>query len=211
MVLLLAFDPFLQALVSLRGELQTARDPLTAFMPRSNKMDPGDTVWLSDSIRDSAVPDYAMSSAISSGAFFPDTLVKHPLMVNCPTGNCTWSDFASIDICLSCKDVSPFINTTPLIEARPVEGSDGEQDRRVLNTTTFNVAYGNLEMTNAPQYRYGDDDINMSMNATTEKRSTYNFRDHDTFLLSLMFLKGPKGLDCSRPCRGECIKMFRSH
>jgi hypothetical protein len=113
-----AFDPFLQAILSTYGQLDDAVANSTgATIGQALRVDGGSIIDVSGgplmafnlssglvqiTISQSR-PDFGIVSSLYSG--FHETN-PNPLAFGCPTGNCTWPAFVSGAICSSCEDVS---------------------------------------------------------------------------------------------------------
>ncbi|EMD87167.1 hypothetical protein COCC4DRAFT_84582 [Bipolaris maydis ATCC 48331] len=118
-----AFDPFLQAILSTYGQLDNASANPAATIGQTLKMEGGSIIefsagpigWENTSsgmvsyTASQSRPDFGIVSSIYSG--FQDA-TPIPVAFTCPTGNCTWPIFVSAAVCSSCQDVSSALTFT---------------------------------------------------------------------------------------------------
>ncbi|KAE8153561.1 hypothetical protein BDV25DRAFT_149089 [Aspergillus avenaceus] len=89
-ILALAFDPFVQQIISY-PVLPTLRHSEQAAVAQSRYLLPDPS------------NDTDLTNAVNSG-IWADSV---PLDLSCPTGNCTWPQFQSVEMCSRCADVDP--------------------------------------------------------------------------------------------------------
>ncbi|WQF89881.1 hypothetical protein CDEST_14895 [Colletotrichum destructivum] len=119
-VLLVWFEPFLQAVIAFSGEAMDVRaSSAVAGIGRIKRLDVGIHNY-GYSIGSSAHPDFpqiavqGMRSQYDFGALaavwegFSNLSTVQTLAAgsSCPTGNCTWDSYASLAVCSACHDVS---------------------------------------------------------------------------------------------------------
>ena len=207
-LLLLAVDPFVQALIAFEGRLDIVQDA-TASLARSEYLDVG-TMWDESSIvvtypggdsmlkNSMVVEDILMSAALSSAFFNSSTPVYSNLPMSCNTGNCTWPAFSTLALCSSCVDV------TQHVVKETVQGFPG----RLCSRTTY------ISIFDYPRYRlpYGDGaaildfsdkmgvvdpdhqgpcryDTRVQTEFATRPNATIAFRDSSTLLFAMVMLK----------------------
>lgn len=120
-IVLLAFEPFLQAVVSFGGKLDGASDSLPhARLGWVSRMDAGvytdvggaaaammlpdgETMMVSTF---QSQPEMSMVAALYAG--FDSSKASNGLSPSytCASGNCTWAPFTSLGVCSACNDVS---------------------------------------------------------------------------------------------------------
>lgn len=120
-IVLLAFEPFLQAVVSFGGKLDAAGSLLPhARLGWVSRLDVGvytdmggaavamslpDGGYISLSTFQSQ-PDMSMVAALYAGFDSGRATAGLEPSYTCSTGNCTWAPFTSLGVCSACKDVS---------------------------------------------------------------------------------------------------------
>lgn len=213
-----AFDPFLQAVLTTDGRLdvdQLAEHP--ARIPQAIHVD-GDPVLelltqggvsafntsagLLNRIGGFTVqPDFGMISAIYNGfhnnpAQDPATSsVRAEEVVNnvCTTGNCTWSPYTSAAICSWCNDVSGKIMLNQRIGTfgSSIPGPSNEAPGPE-KYTAFTVRNANLSNTDTAKYNASSMSIQpalLTANITYDHRDTMSFQDTSTMIASLVIMK----------------------
>ncbi|CAG8948572.1 unnamed protein product [Penicillium salamii] len=90
-IFLLAFDPFIQQIISYPIRLTTVSDGMSpAITKRLGYF----------------TPDLDYSTVYATGLWSEDTI----LSPDCPTGNCTWSKFQSSGMCSQCSDITQSVD-----------------------------------------------------------------------------------------------------
>lgn len=93
-ILLLAFEPFMQQVLSYPLELILDENPMAvAYAPQSREFYPT-----------GSLDDGELANAFLQGFFSSRNFNVPP---QCSTGNCTWDRFASVGICSRCADITP--------------------------------------------------------------------------------------------------------
>ncbi|KAK8043423.1 hypothetical protein PG993_005853 [Apiospora rasikravindrae] len=130
-LLMLGFEPFMQALIYYEGQLVTTTQPPTApSIGASQRLDVGSTkkiktdVLSTFQLRNMSYPYSAglfrrepsagLAAAVYRGFYANDP--RDAVSFTCSTGNCTWSVFPSLSVCSACNDVSDQVK---------VSGQDG--------------------------------------------------------------------------------------
>ncbi|KAK6865997.1 hypothetical protein PG995_002525 [Apiospora arundinis] len=94
-ILMLGFEPFMQALIYYEGQLVKIEPQNVPSIGFSSRLDIG-------TFRTMASPGFA--STLYRGFYSNDP--RDLVSVTCSTGNCTWPIFTSFSVCSSCNDVS---------------------------------------------------------------------------------------------------------
>ncbi|KAI8629548.1 hypothetical protein F5Y19DRAFT_484909 [Xylariaceae sp. FL1651] len=120
-IALLAFEPFVQAIISFKGNIDLANNALEAHLGRTEVLDAGSyfsdgtsgvfsmqlpsnqTVWFEPF---KYQPDLGMVSAINNGFYNTSTTSKLTASFICPTANCTWTPFTTLGVCSACNNVT---------------------------------------------------------------------------------------------------------
>ncbi|OTB12650.1 hypothetical protein K445DRAFT_320793 [Daldinia sp. EC12] len=121
-ILLLAFEPFLQAVISFPGQSDPSADSSMIQLSRSEDLDVGSYTGdpstgvgaieltpsnISLSIDPfESIPDLGMLSSFNSGFYNSSNREKPTTSFTCPTANCTWPVFTSLAVCSSCSNVT---------------------------------------------------------------------------------------------------------
>lgn len=125
-VLMLAFDPFLQAVISLTGSITSSEGTVPAYLSRSESLDAGryfvDTsyamgdfgtgfssnvpAWFHPA---SFVPDLGFLSALYNGFYNSQAAGMQTTSATCPTANYSWTPFTTLAICSECHDITSYI------------------------------------------------------------------------------------------------------
>ncbi|CAG8947796.1 unnamed protein product [Penicillium salamii] len=124
-ILLLAFDPFIQQIISYPTRL--------VAMPNGNAIAKRLEFF---------APDMEYDFVYTSGLWSDDTM----LSPSCPSGNCTWSKFRSSGMCSQCSDITNSMN----IEcenmgniSRPIQGTTNETSQLINVTCHLTPPQGN--------------------------------------------------------------------
>lgn len=119
----------------------------------------------------------------------------------CPTGNCTWSTYASLAVCSKCYDVSHLLISRITNGSMPLAYKDqGSSMVASFDPTTkltqYTLPYANLTIDNWQSYRnVTPQKVNLLANdymvAKSEKlpNNTANFRDYESLLMSFSTIK----------------------
>ncbi|KAF6829860.1 hypothetical protein CPLU01_07696 [Colletotrichum plurivorum] len=129
-VILVGFEPFLQAIITFEGQEVSSTDPLArALIGRSSKLDVGSQVALTGAARMLGPPqtsqdgmvmvlsmrstyDFGVLASVWSGFSNLSTAEGLTASYACPSGNCTWAPYASLAVCSACNDVSGHLSKT---------------------------------------------------------------------------------------------------
>ena len=212
-----AFDPFLQAVLSTYGRLDI--DHLTqdmAHVQQALVVDAGTLMVRNGgpvmSVETSSgllqmvgsgftQPDFGMISAIYNGFYNNTSWYRDEQAVNnfCATGNCTWPLFTSAAVCSSCNDVS---NKFVIRKG----ASDWNQDwaniplpsnlKSFVNYTAFTLPYANISNADAASYkdprwkhREGTDATLLTANTTIDPRQTMTSQDLETLMMAFTIIR----------------------
>ncbi|KAK2050380.1 hypothetical protein LZ31DRAFT_143641 [Colletotrichum somersetense] len=119
-VVLVGFEPFLQAIISFEGKEVPIADPTPkATIGKSSKLDIGSFYAISGAALAIQVPDGALTGftmtsdydvgifgAIWSGFSRLSSAEAQTPSFKCSSGNCTWTPYASLSVCSACNDIS---------------------------------------------------------------------------------------------------------
>jgi hypothetical protein len=204
-----AFDPFIQAVLSTRGQLDNKTSDAHTTIGQAYSLDSGtliDRTSLASSYQPnpslgifpnkkfySIQPDFGIVSSIYEGFRNVSALQDDTLDHTCRTGNCTWPMFSSAAVCSSCNDVS-----AALVQ-KAAEGDLVQLNviTKVAPYTTFSLPYANISNYNGLASK-GIDSIHsissagttlMAMNITLEAKRTISFQDSKVMLLSFLVIK----------------------
>ncbi|KAH9900183.1 hypothetical protein F4778DRAFT_740561 [Xylariomycetidae sp. FL2044] len=216
-ILLIAFEPFLQAIISLEGSLDPVSSSTTkASVARSDFLDAG--AYFSDGTsgiqRFTLTPsnesmwfepfkfhaDLGMSSALTKGFYNSLTGSQDVASFTCSTANCTWTPFTSLAVCSRCADVTSYLtrNRTEGANLGTLSSND------ILLTTNYTInALPYVDLTNP-----SDSTVvaNMSSNATnysafmaatriTNPGLTINFHNLSTMITTVQVLQAAKSYE----------------
>ncbi|KAI1110608.1 hypothetical protein F5Y14DRAFT_428140 [Nemania sp. NC0429] len=118
-IILLSYEPFLQATITQYGELDGEPSGLgsRAYIGRSKRLDVGVLVQAPNPVYPSPIyenlvkgrvsiqADFGLTNSIYNG-FYTSTSQDVIPFFTCPTGNCTFGVFSSLGVCSTCADVS---------------------------------------------------------------------------------------------------------
>jgi Protein of unknown function (DUF3176) len=154
----LALDAFVQQSVTypLRSVNETASVPFSQSYPPTgmNQADYNYEV------------EQSMKAAIYDGVFYANTSVTGAAVsANCPTGNCTFPDYASMAVCSQCHDITSLITSVciPANFGIKIPGNCTMQ-ATLPNGLTMRNGIGE-QITNSFHFNY----LNMSTNSTLNK------------------------------------------
>ncbi|KAH8900290.1 hypothetical protein GQ53DRAFT_741222 [Thozetella sp. PMI_491] len=203
MLLMLGFDPFLQAVIDYDGDL-VVRQGSNSTLGRSGAISFGSN--LGSAIYSSAVhnikSDIGFSSSILAG--FSDSSTSNtdqPPSLSCNTGNCTWAEYSTIEICSSCVDIS-----SKVVASHGVGNQANLPDCNIVtkaslsgNYTTYTLPYSSkidvfLRWFNGFKDETACGPLNYKhgmLTAVFEPNATYNFKEWDTMLAAFAFLRAP--------------------
>jgi hypothetical protein len=210
-----AFDPFLQAILTTSGQLNelpshglSSRNAST--IAQALRVDSGTVSGIPSSGQASfktkagsffifggtqSRPDLGIVSAINDGFHVASAYRANPPSADCVTGNCTWTTFASAAICSACNDVS---NEIKAIKGFGVNAPQVPMPTNVRiedDYTAFNLPY--LNITNYDSSRGNTSTFTfdlsgrtyMTMNMTTDPRQTVSFQELETLLAAFAIFK----------------------
>jgi hypothetical protein len=206
-IIMLGFEPLLQAVVSFRGELDDSGLNLApALLGWTKKIDsgvytdyggaqafvglPDGTYMVMTTFQSQA--DMGMVSSLYNGFNTVDVGFQTSTSYTCPTGNCTWSPFTTLGVCSKCQDVSSHlvkttVNGTNLgTVTNPVMYSYG-------NFTSYSLPYVNLTNFDT-SVRYGTEAY-MSAAPVLNPGLTIAFQDMDTMISTVGIITAAKAYE----------------
>ncbi|KAK8135316.1 hypothetical protein PG984_003256 [Apiospora sp. TS-2023a] len=125
-VILLAYEPFMQTIITQYGVLDVNPSNTQAMAGRCQRLDSGQVVFVGDggqeiwdsgsgpitcsAFRDTkSQPGFDMSAAAYKGFQSISEKQRLEATVICATGNCTFDDFTSLGICSKCADITTHV------------------------------------------------------------------------------------------------------
>ncbi|KAI1470290.1 uncharacterized protein F4812DRAFT_449874 [Daldinia caldariorum] len=124
-ILLMAFEPFLQAVISFPGQSDPSADSPMIQLSRSENLDVGSytgdpstgvgalqltpseiTLSIDPFL---SIPDLGMLSSFNNGFYNSSRLEQPTTSFTCPTANCTWPVFTSLAVCSSCSNITDHV------------------------------------------------------------------------------------------------------
>lgn len=197
-IVLLAFEPFLQAVVSFGGKLDAAAGGVPhARLGWVRRLDAGvytdvggsaatvalpDGGYLSMSTFQSQ-PDMSMVAALYAGFDRGSATAASSPSYTCSTGNCTWTPFTSLGVCSACNDVSGH-----LVHARRNGTNLGTINMPSVMSLqgifeSYALPYVNLSNYVAQQ-RFGDEAY-MAAKGISNPGQTLTFQNMDTLIAAV--------------------------
>lgn len=159
-----------------------------------------------------------MVSSVYSGFSDQTSSALRKPVFTCRTGNCTWSPFASLAVCASCRDATPHITTST--HNASAETSSGYTDG---TRTVFSLPLNNITnwdpishaesagKNHGTRLRSWTSSMIMSAQGTVNGSDLYSFRNSTTFLLGFSilhasedYLNGSVPWNSSHPYGTEC-------
>ncbi|KAI0545491.1 hypothetical protein F4679DRAFT_599449 [Xylaria curta] len=187
-IALLAFEPFLQAILSFDGRIDLVSNASEAKIGRSEILDAGfsanrqsipvripptnETVYL-DTM--DTVPDFRVVFAMNNA--FADLLAasKQTPSFSCPTANCTWAPFTSLAVCSVCKDVSSHIKYRAWNES-------SDYDSWIMIEKSLPYPYRGISNTRSTN---GTHSISIAASTLSDAHQTISFRNLSTMITSV--------------------------
>ncbi|KAI0975235.1 hypothetical protein F4678DRAFT_469863 [Xylaria arbuscula] len=201
-IALLAFEPFLQAIISFNGRINPVSNVHEAQMNRSEFLDAGtyyqyedgNFSWGRDTESNnnghqlvgsifSFQPDLGMVSAINNGFYNSLVALKQAPAFSCPTANCTWPPATTLAICSACHDVSSHVKRQTFI---PNENGD------LPNETWISTSLASLYLENSEGLA-GLVAAFVSGTRQTDSHKTISFQNLSTMITTVQLLKAADG------------------
>jgi hypothetical protein len=196
----LAFDPFLQAIISSEGRLDEIPVPRVPTIGRSTGADFGTAMPMEtyfykkgfnyhdpNDANDTATGDlevgvspttnFAIAGSVLNGFYNSTSFRNQTVGFRCKTGNCTWPIFSSLAVCTSCVDVSNHI------KSKSYPGGD-------YSRTTYKLPYAQIENNDGRKGKHPWDRTEVVINSTAHPQQTISFTDKDTLLISFLAMLG---------------------
>lgn len=170
-ILLLAVDPFIQALVSYEGQLDAVVGAVSsiawasvlqigASYPAGYAISAGNYPGTETALMDRRVVVDEIMRAVSVSSFSNTSTPAHAnLPLACDTGNCTWAPFPTVGVCSSCVDISQHLIKAPYIGLS--NNCGGEMPDQRAPVSRYTVSYGGASI----DFDYGIDQGNMTLAA----------------------------------------------
>ncbi|KAG6355212.1 hypothetical protein INS49_004293 [Diaporthe citri] len=236
-IVLLGYDPFIQAIVTQYGQFDRISDPQGASIATSLNLDvglmtqgpavgalessDGSCIYLGDAGSRSQ-PDLGMVSSVYAGFSNSSFLTPQTPGYTCRTGNCTWAPFASLAVCASCHDVSRHLRvsskwTKEDFPSGHMEGNQTTFPLPIVNISNLGREGSISAVGKTRSARLGplDGTKVMAARGTTNRSETISFTDSDTFVIGFSiinadpeFLEDNVSWESSRPIATECGLQF---
>jgi hypothetical protein len=212
----LAFDPFIQAVISTYGQLDDVTTGSQATIAKSLRVDTG-TKTLGGFMQATDIdpsfnaslttmpiivrPDFGGISSIYGGFQNDPTSQDTAVKYECPTGNCTYPAFLSAAVCSSCRDVSSQLAkearygndySNAVVRTRTIFGTNP------LNYTIFSLSNSEIRNQNGfanysdrNWFKYGDQQSRtlITVNTTYVPGETLTFSESQTMMMAFTVLR----------------------
>lgn len=206
-LLALALDPLSQQLLQVDQVVDYVghlKDDSAAKTPSTTNYDLGDIPIRGTTDPDKSYPDVeagasgidtSMETAILSamGRAQSAENLKQQLALQCPTGNCTWSDFLSLGVCHKCHDLTKDVTD---LERPLLVNSSSSSGQSKKNATAKTLPNGHVllnidgyQFTGADipwaDYRFSDDALLSTTFGTGDPNMTNSMKDINTMIWSM--------------------------
>lgn len=214
-ILLLGFDPFLQAIIYYNGELDVdLNNNNLTNIAKADSLDIGtwrfnsqETVKI-DSFNAtfntaSTFPDFGLSAAVYEGFSVSSALaIQRGADYGCPSGNCTWPIYTSLAVCSACSDLTTYINkSSGFGDGDEALLTDGNSPTFEDNYTRYDIAFAtNLHIMNVNgfcDYPCIDNEL-MTAKPTSDPRQTITFQNLTTMLLAVGIMEADNAYNQNR-------------
>lgn len=221
LVVLLAYDPFVQAIVIQSGQSDDVSQAQDAAIGTALSLNTGilasqaggatggqewtDTQenltcsiayysqWLSQ-------PDLGMVASVYAGFYNKSSSTLRKAEFTCRSGNCTWAPFASLAVCASCRDATAHITASTHNETVAVSGEYTEGVQTVFSLPLNNITnWDSISEVEAVGKKRGEgmqidnSSTIMSAQGTVNGSALYSFRNSTTFLFGFSILHADEG------------------
>lgn len=204
----IAFDPFLQAVISTHGQLDSISAETYPVVGQSLRIDSGTVRQVPGAaVRDIETgltlisqidgrADFGFISSVWQGFQNTSAFRNDAIGVECSTGNCTWPVYTSAAVCSSCEDVSE------RMVRRQFHGRNGTNVPSVFNAYEGDYVKFELPYANIRNYvgRLEDQEEQgrvlptfMTANTTINATRTVMFKDVKTLLMAFTVMRAPEG------------------
>ncbi|KAH0421904.1 hypothetical protein CcaCcLH18_13156 [Colletotrichum camelliae] len=215
-VMLIGFQPFLQAVITFEGEeVDLSGGNVIASIGRSQRLDTGKLIWIGDGgLYNIKLPDgsrlaltsvrmqygYGPNAAINRGFSNTGTLESEKPDFFCSSGNCTWPPHASLAVCSDCRDISNhLVRTTGRADRKQkvvtiphtINNIDWGPEKRPF--TKFELRDLNMNISNFDDRKDAVYQTEMTAKATCQPGNTISFRDSKALLISFAIIQASQG------------------
>jgi hypothetical protein len=214
----IAFDPFLQAVISTYGQLDSIPTNSNVTIGQSHRMHigyiqskgptnavniTGGILLIKPSVR--GKPDFGFISSIYNGFQNTSTFRNDAIGAVCSTGNCTWPLYTSAALCSACEDISS------QFKRLEVFGKNGSNVPSYLNGyerhfVKFELPYANIrnyvgfvdELDESDEVQEKTPGLpppprtHMTVNTTVEPNRTVSFQHMETLLMAFTVIRAPR-------------------
>ncbi|KAF3013775.1 hypothetical protein E8E14_010244 [Neopestalotiopsis sp. 37M] len=203
-VVLLGFEPFLQAVVIYTGQLDTSQGLSSPTIGISINLDAGSysnpyngygppsvfplpTGELISVLDYSSTPDVGMTASLINSLNNASQQTESTIPFFCPSGNCTWAPYTTLAACSICKDVTASLIRNTTFGRNLGTLNTVSQDVQQQNFTSYALPYINL--TN------GDNDTAtpayMIAGAVSNPGLTISFQELNTLVAAVSIIRSP--------------------
>ncbi|KAH8156287.1 hypothetical protein CIB48_g11962 [Xylaria polymorpha] len=209
-IVLLAFEPFFQAILSFDGSIASSEPALAARIGRSEVFDAGTYFTYHDPIATMILPsnetivldgyisrpDLGMVSALNSGFYNISGVKTQTASFTCPTANCTWSPFTTLAICSACNIVTDHLKREKK-EGQSLGGLRDHVADLYTNWTINSLPDVNLTNISSEKAVLGNNNILQSQLLTatrlTNPQHTISFKNLTNMITTVQILKAAEG------------------
>ncbi|KAI1364642.1 hypothetical protein F5Y08DRAFT_328506 [Xylaria arbuscula] len=207
MIILLAFEPSFQAIISFGGRNDSSDTALQGLLGRSDLLDTG-TYYAYEGVTaqlnvssDTLItvvpyvsqPDLGLVSSLNSGFYNLSTAKRPTTSFVCPTANCTWSPFTTLAVCSACNDVSSSL------KRYRVEGTNlgtlQQHEMQIYTNWTIH-SLPRLNLTNMSTAKYNTDEVSIAYISATRlvnQQNTLSFQNLSTMMTAVQMIKVSDG------------------
>lgn len=173
-VVLVGFEPFLQAIITFEGKEVSVTDPISkATIGKSSKLDIGSFSAITGAAEGVYTPDgtlmllsmrskydFGALASIWSGFSTLGSVEAQKPSFSCSSGNCTWPPYASLAVCSACNDISKHI-----IKSAGKTNVSGEAVDDTLTVVNYVASFSPIAVPsiNTTYTRYDIKELNMNI------------------------------------------------
>lgn len=223
----MAFDPFLQAIITFPGRLDTfIDDGKQAYIASVGNLSSGSYPEMAGAatsftnVSGTLVSnnqyklrvDPGVANAIPRGFWNASEVQTQTTAFGCPTGNCTWPVYTTASVCSRCEDVTNELTTSTGYDKNPTEQTTPTNQVVFVNYTAWHLPYARLKNGHTTQWETW-----LTANATSDPGETIRFRDMQTLIGSFAIIKAapeyatkdhPAKWQDTKPSATECALFF---
>ncbi|KAK8167542.1 hypothetical protein BC567DRAFT_15141 [Phyllosticta citribraziliensis] len=208
MVVSLAIDPFTQSIMSFStrqtSEMPSSISRALRYSKGTQLVDLEDRVGsIYDGIKGiTSIPDFSMQLSILAGFSGQRSAVHTSVFFTCASNTCEWEPFESLGVCSKCNNVNSSLEVTSLYHSSYITLYDmttrRQNPRRSFAGQIVQVRLPNGLFMDGWPARTADaapEQVAMVSSGTTDPNATISFKDFDTLLYAMSFIKAPPDVD----------------